>query len=68
MDFNESTILLDVAVASKEELFEVIANYAYELGLVANARPAKLLSNVKQNIRLACRMALQSRMRKRKPF
>ena len=37
MDFNESTILLDVAVASKEELFEVIANYAYDLGFVANA-------------------------------
>ena len=37
MDFNESTILLDVAVASKKELFEVIANYAYELGFVANA-------------------------------
>ena len=37
MDFNESTILLDVAVASKKELFEVIANYAYELGCVANA-------------------------------
>lgn len=37
MDFNESTILLGVVVASKEEVFEVIANYAYDLGFVANA-------------------------------
>ncbi|WP_137663159.1 PTS sugar transporter subunit IIA [Enterococcus hulanensis] len=37
MDFKESNILLDVAVASKEELFEVIADYAYESGYVANA-------------------------------
>lgn len=37
MDFKESNILLDVAVASKEELFEVIANYAHESGYVANA-------------------------------
>ncbi|MBX8938603.1 PTS sugar transporter subunit IIA [Enterococcus gilvus] len=36
MDFKESNILLDVAVASKEELFEVIADYAYESGYVAN--------------------------------
>lgn len=37
MDFKENNILLDVVVASKEELFEVIANYAYESGYVANA-------------------------------
>lgn len=37
MDFKESNILLDVAVASREELFEVIADYAYESGYVANA-------------------------------
>ncbi|MGG5370218.1 PTS sugar transporter subunit IIA [Enterococcus sp. AZ196] len=37
MDFKENNILLDVAVASKEELFEVIAKYAYESGYVANA-------------------------------
>lgn len=40
MDFKESNILLDVAVASKEELFEVIAAYAYESGYVANAAEA----------------------------
>lgn len=36
MDFKEENILLDVDVASKEELFEVIANYAYQSGYVAN--------------------------------
>jgi len=37
MDFKESNILLDVVAATKEELFEVIANYAYELGYVTDA-------------------------------
>lgn len=37
MDFKEENILLDVDVASKEELFKVIANYAYQSGYAANA-------------------------------
>lgn len=37
MDFKEENILLDVDVVSKEELFKVIANYAYQSGYAANA-------------------------------
>ncbi|MGM0173034.1 PTS sugar transporter subunit IIA [Enterococcus sp. DIV0800] len=40
MDFEEQNILLDVVAASKEELFEVIAQYAYEAGYVANVAEA----------------------------
>lgn len=37
MDFQEKNILLNVAVRSKEELFHVIANHAYESGIVTDA-------------------------------
>lgn len=40
MDFKEQNILLDVVADSKEELFEVIAQYAYEAGYVASAAEA----------------------------
>jgi PTS system fructose-specific IIA component len=48
MDFKEENILLDVAVASKEELFDVIANYAYDSGYVANAADTSAAFNERE--------------------
>ena len=48
MNFKETNILLDVTVASKEELFEVIASYAYESGYVTNVDETRRAFNERE--------------------
>lgn len=48
MNFKETNILLDVTVASKDELFEVIASYAYESGYVTNADETRRAFNERE--------------------